>query len=487
MKKIDAHHIATLSENTSLAKEWHGEKNGALVPALFAPHSHKKVWWKCSRGHEWQATIASRSHGSNCPFCSGRYPTIDNCLAVVNPELAGEWHPDRNKSLTPYAVTPCSNKRAWWKCLYGHEWEAIINNRSHGSKCPYCSGKIATPENCLAFLLPSVAQEWHPTKNRDLTPKNVTPSSGLKVWWKCPYGHEWQATVANRNIGSGCPYCANQAVNEDNCLKSTNPALAREWHPGRNKTLTPLNVTAVSHKRVWWRCSRGHEWHAPIYRRNLGSGCPHCSRKTPTSESCLMARNPALCAQWHPSRNTMLTPKDVTPSSRKKAWWICTRNHEWQDTVLNRHHGAPCPVCLSISRKQELRIYAEMKYIFRNVIHQGKINGLECAIIIPHLKVGIEVVTANRQLQHHDHYVKKAHFFNSRDILYIRVAESEGNSENNLVLTGESVDFDVIKQLITLIGSARTVGDTTEKLITQYIQEGVFKNESELSALLGSE
>ena len=30
----------------------------------------KKVWWKCSKGHEWQAAIGSRNRGSGCPECA---------------------------------------------------------------------------------------------------------------------------------------------------------------------------------------------------------------------------------------------------------------------------------------------------------------------------------------------------------------------------------------------------------------------------------
>lgn len=32
-------------------------------------------------------------------------------------------------------------------------------------------------------------------------------NSGTKVWWRCNQGHEWQATIANRNYGTGCPEC----------------------------------------------------------------------------------------------------------------------------------------------------------------------------------------------------------------------------------------------------------------------------------------
>ncbi|MBQ9612626.1 MAG: zinc-ribbon domain-containing protein [Lachnospiraceae bacterium] len=43
--------------------------------------------------------------------------------------------------MTPHDVTKGSKKRVWWKCLNGHDWEAIIANRTKGSKCPVCSRK----------------------------------------------------------------------------------------------------------------------------------------------------------------------------------------------------------------------------------------------------------------------------------------------------------------------------------------------------------
>ena len=54
-----------------------------------------------------------------------------------------------------------------------------------------------------------MSQEWHPTKNGILTPKKVTRGSGKKVWWLCPMGHEYQATLLARNggFGVGCPKC----------------------------------------------------------------------------------------------------------------------------------------------------------------------------------------------------------------------------------------------------------------------------------------
>ena len=52
-----------------LIKEWHPTKNGKLTPYHITPRSKKKVWWKCSQGHEWGTTVGSRVKGHGCPIC----------------------------------------------------------------------------------------------------------------------------------------------------------------------------------------------------------------------------------------------------------------------------------------------------------------------------------------------------------------------------------------------------------------------------------
>jgi len=65
-----------------------------------------------------------------------------------------------------------------------------------------------SPEYNLVVLHPEIAEQWHPTKNGDLRPENVTPGSDKKVWWLCEKKHEWEATVGNRTSHqSGCPEC----------------------------------------------------------------------------------------------------------------------------------------------------------------------------------------------------------------------------------------------------------------------------------------
>ena len=209
---------------------------------------------------------------------------------IDNPVLMAEWNWEKNNELglDPKTLTVGSEKKVWWQCPKGHEWQAIIKSRNKGNGCPYCAGKkVLKGYNDLETLNPKLAREWHPVKNGDLTPKDVTIGSNKKVWWKCSKGHEWMATITNRKNHHGCPYCVSKKVLQSyNDLETLNPKLAREWHPTKNGDLTPKDVTTGSRKKVWWKCSKGHEWMSTIHHRNNGSGCPICDseRKTSTPE-----------------------------------------------------------------------------------------------------------------------------------------------------------------------------------------------------------
>src|ERR1035437_163452 len=80
-----------------LAAQWHTTKNGDLEPDQVPPRSNKRVWWRCTKGHDWSATVLNRSGGSGCPYCSGRRPTPERTLAALRPDLVAQWHPNRNE------------------------------------------------------------------------------------------------------------------------------------------------------------------------------------------------------------------------------------------------------------------------------------------------------------------------------------------------------------------------------------------------------
>ena len=58
-----------ISSHPELIKEWDFEKNSKIKPELFSHGSSKKVFWNCSEGHNWLASISKRANGTSCPEC----------------------------------------------------------------------------------------------------------------------------------------------------------------------------------------------------------------------------------------------------------------------------------------------------------------------------------------------------------------------------------------------------------------------------------
>lgn len=274
-----------------IALEWNKERNGTLQPNQVMPNSHKKVWWKCPKGHEWDATLSHRVEGNGCPYCSHqKYLKGFNDLATLFPHIAMEWNYKRNE-LRPEEVLGGGQKKYWWICENGHEWETSIRKRIGGRNCPVCTGKkIVQGINDFATLCPSLISEWNYEKN-SLSPQCVAKYSNKKVWWVCEKGHEWQMTINARSAGRKCPECAKgkrietriqNIIKNSGSLLDVYPEVAKEWNAVRNEELTPEKCTPKSNKKVWWICKNDHEWQAMICNRVKGQGCPICARNKKT-------------------------------------------------------------------------------------------------------------------------------------------------------------------------------------------------------------
>jgi Zn finger protein HypA/HybF involved in hydrogenase expression len=298
-------------------------------PTSVRPGSNKRFRWKCQTGHTWTATPNNRSNGTNrCPVCSGHKLLAGfNDLATTNPELAAQadgWDPT--------TLLAGSGKVVGWICKFGHKWNSNIDNRSKGNGCPVCSGnKVQAGFNDLATTNPELATQadgWDPT--------TLSAGSSRKVRWKCELGHGWNAQVANRSLGDGCPVCSGRKVQAGfNDLATTNPelaALADGWDP--------TTVTTGSNIRVKWKCEFGHKSVVPVNQRSQ-YGCPVCSgHKVLAGFNDLATTNLELAAQadgWDPTT--------LSAGSSRKVRWKCELGHTWNANIASRAAGRGCPSC----------------------------------------------------------------------------------------------------------------------------------------------
>ena len=374
--------------NTELAKQV--SPNSKIEATEVTLTSGKRLLWRCSRGHEWGATVAHRSNSCGCPYCSNKKILAGfNDLDTVNTKLAKEVSP--NSKIKATEVTAGSNKKLLWRCAKEHEWKATVSDRIRGRGCPYCSNKkILTEFNDLKTVNPKLAREVSP--NSKIKATEVTAISGEKLLWICSKGHEWKTTVADRIRGRGCPYCSNRRVLRGfNDLATTNPELAKEVSP--NSKVKAEGVTVGTTKKLLWRCSKGHEWIATVNSRSQGRGCPYCSNnKLLPGFNDLATTNPELAKEVSP--NSKVKAEGVTVGTTKKLLWRCSKGHEWIATVNSRSSkNSGCPQCAGSQAERDLAelvksLLPEHMKILRN--DRKVIKPYELDILIPDLNLAFE-------------------------------------------------------------------------------------------------
>ncbi len=91
------------------------------------------------------------------------------------------------------------DKKLKWKCVKGHEWEAIPHHIRGGHWCKRCAG--------LAPL--TIEEMWSIASKRGgkcLSDKYINTLTKLR--WGCAYGHKWMARPNDIKNGHWCPECA---------------------------------------------------------------------------------------------------------------------------------------------------------------------------------------------------------------------------------------------------------------------------------------
>lgn len=127
----------------------------------------------------------------------------------LSPEIASQWDHERNLPLKLAAISPDSKRLVWWRDpVCGHEFQAVVSDRDKYQRyrCPECQ----TILDSFAFSYPDLARQWDPSNG--VSPWKIRPTSSRlpeAPWWICTNNpeHRWQAPIASRIGGAGCPEC----------------------------------------------------------------------------------------------------------------------------------------------------------------------------------------------------------------------------------------------------------------------------------------
>ena len=274
-------------------------------------------------------------------------------LSLLESHLQQEWDHTANAQLGGITIRPHSNRRVWWSaglCKSGepHRWQATVQSRTRGARCPYQSGNRVCPCNSVAHTHPELAAEWDLEANGARTPETVSAGSNKRVAWRCrKCSHRWTTMLSNRTCNNrGCRECAKAARVHNRQRQPTVKEGAKHlleewdyeaneregWHPGR--------VTCGSNKLIHWvrgtECRLGleHRWQASPFRRALFQhGSPYDSGQAVCACNSLAENCPQAALLWDYNANKGLTPDTVAVQSHEVVSWVRSDGKKWQQRV----------------------------------------------------------------------------------------------------------------------------------------------------------
>ena len=319
--------------------------------------SHKKVWWTCLKGHEWQTIVVARTRGSGCPVCANQVILSGyNDLLSIDPELASEWHPTKNGELKPDMVAPQSNIKAWWLGKCGHEWYALVSDRTNGRGCPICNREkhSSFPEQALFYYIKKFFPDAVNGDRKELGMELDVFVPSLKIAIEYD-GYNWHSNKRNE-------------IKKNRLCHENGISLIRVREEGLDAyedcyciERTDINSNDSLNEII-----------NTVLKGKMGVKDPDIDVSRDESkiyESYIFGKKansleilyPDIANDWHPIKNGILSPGAIAGKSSKKVWWLGKCGHEWQSTVASRtSRNGGCPYC---SNKKVLKGFNDLETI----------------------------------------------------------------------------------------------------------------------------
>ncbi|MHA1682793.1 MAG: hypothetical protein ACTSUE_17780 [Promethearchaeota archaeon] len=244
-------------------KEIARKRKGSCLSEKFS-NVNSKLKWRCSEGHEWEATPASILKGSWCLKCmqeSMGYKSRDNSIEGMQDIATRRGGVCLSDEYINF-ITPLK-----WRCSEGHEWEATPAGIAGGSWCPVCAKTIKKTISDMNALASKKG-------GRCLSKKYVDRNTELE--WECSKGHRWFTKPSNVIRGRWCPTCGGR---REKTFDEILEIVGKRGGSCLSPALAPLN------QPMEFQCNIGHFFKLRKSELLQGSWCPSCGLRKEYSTS----------------------------------------------------------------------------------------------------------------------------------------------------------------------------------------------------------
>jgi very-short-patch-repair endonuclease len=201
------------------SKFW-SSKN-TLKPNDVALNSHKKFWFDCECGHQFESSLLNINQANNwCGFCSSPPKKLCDCSLCFDKSFAS--HPKSNcwldeNGIKPNKVFKCADRKKFkFKCdKCPHNFEMNLKDITmKGHWCSYCSHqKLCENIECKMCFSNSFASV---ERSKYLNDKNINTrllfkSTNKKFNFECDVCNKtFPSPLSAITNGIWCPFCVNK-------------------------------------------------------------------------------------------------------------------------------------------------------------------------------------------------------------------------------------------------------------------------------------
>lgn len=341
-----------------VSAQWDYLRNGRQTPRNTLPCSNAKAFWVCSFNpvHKWQDRIANRTILlRDCPECTKQFHISYAAMALYYYLRKAQIKCSCEKQEGRYLIDIVAEYLPGANSLIALELDGYYSHNSDTA-----TAREARKDSLLA------EKGYRVIRIKETNTHSIQRSGDV-----ISYPHDPNGTYSSLDevVAYVIAYISGIRMQPDHrqdhweirrlyyheqrlrSLAVNKPELASQWSPA-NKAM-PDTITMGNQEKWLWICPRcKNEYAATIHNRVvMNSGCPVCSRKTATAETCLAATHPEIASQWDPKKNGSRTPRNTLSGTDYPAWWRCPNGHSYQANIYERtgKDKRGCPECRSLA------------------------------------------------------------------------------------------------------------------------------------------
>lgn len=346
------HRKSLFDEYPELVDELDFDKNTFESVKDVTSGSTKKIYWKCDKGHSYDALALNKAKGRGCPYCAGVRVLVgfndlkswcnnNNRLAIIQ-----DWDDERN-NISPTDITFGSNKSVFFRChVCGYEWKARVGARTAlGTDCPQCARRLSSsfPEQAIFYYFHYFFED---TLNGE---KEVLRGYELDVFVP-------SKRIAIEYDGKNWHKDTHKDKEKDLLCKKKKIKLYRvretydsyeDFEYSKCYVYDYGNWEKLGHiiEKILFECGiKVNENDIDIERdsANIKEQYYRILR-----DNSLAIRYPLLAKEWHPTKNGSITPEMVSAESHDNYYWLCpTCGNSYKAILKNRVRvNSGCPKC----------------------------------------------------------------------------------------------------------------------------------------------